>query len=185
MTAREFDPFRLDVAAFARRGAELQGLWRLEELPRIAEVTHPQGTEAQEEAVAWSARGEIRQTRGGPAQVWLHLIAKARLQLECQRCLGPSEHMVHVERSFLFVVGEDAAAAIDADSEHDVLALTQTLDLRHLVEDELLLSLPLVPRHETCPEPLLAPSDSADAGLEAPNPFAALASLKRDRRPIN
>ena len=185
MTAREFNPLRLDVAVFARQAAELQGRWPLEELPRIAEVTHPQGPQAQEEGVAWSARGEIRQVLGGQAQVWLHLVATARLQLECQRCLGPSAHMVQVKRSFLFVVGEDAAAAIDADSEHDVLALTQTLDLRELVEDELLLSLPLVPRHETCPEPLLAPSDSAVAGQEAPNPFAALASLKRDRRPIN
>jgi uncharacterized protein len=35
-----------------------------------------------------------------------------------------------------------------------VLALEPALDLKELVEDELLLALPLVPRHEVCPEPL-------------------------------
>ena len=45
-----------------------------------------------------------------------------------------------------FVRGEDAAAELDAESDFDVLTLTRSLDLRELVEDELLLALPLVPR---------------------------------------
>ena len=61
---------------------------------------------------------------------------------------------LHAERRIFFVDGEDAAAALDAESEDDVLALTPALDLAELVEDELLLALPLVPRHEQCPEPL-------------------------------
>ncbi len=50
--------------------------------------------------------------------------------------------------------GEEAAAALDAESDDDVLALESSLDLHALVEDELLLALPLVPRHDECPEPL-------------------------------
>ena len=59
-----------------------------------------------------------------------------------------------VDRRLFFVAGEDAAAALDTESDDDVLALEPFLDLRGLVEDELLLALPLVPRHEVCPEPL-------------------------------
>ena len=45
-----------------------------------------------------------------------------------------------------------------------MLALEPALDLRGLVEDELLLALPLVPRHEVCPEPLpIEPEPEAPA----------------------
>ena len=57
-------------------------------------------------------------------------------------------------------------------------ALTRALDLRELIEDELLLAMPLVPRHEVCPEPLPVRTDE-DMPDDAPNPFAALAALKR------
>ena len=67
------------------------------------------------------------------------------------------------------------------DSEDDVLALTRALDLRELVEDELLLALPIVPRHEVCPEPLPQPADDAAPAEPAPHPFAALAALKRTK----
>ncbi len=60
-----------------------------------------------------------------------------------------------------------------------MLALTRALDLRELIEDELLLALPIVPRHEVCPVPLVAPADAAELVEEKPNPFAALAALKR------
>ena len=60
-------------------------------------------------------------------------------------------------------------------------ALTTALDLPMLLEDELLLALPLVPRHDVCPEPLpRAFRDEADA---AERPFAALAALKQGSRP--
>jgi len=120
---------------------------------------------------------------GAAAQMWLHVGASTDLPLECQRCLKPVDVPLAIERSFLFVHGEDAAAQLDTDSEDDVLALTRTLDLRELIEDELLLALPIVPRHELCRVPLVAPADEAEAVEEKPNPFAALAALKRPGPP--
>ena len=87
-------------------------------------------------------------------------------------------------RRIFFVEGEEAAAALDAETEDDVLALTPTLDLLALVEDELLLALPLVPRHEVCLQPLpRALVDDDPAVASADNPFAALAALKQGSRP--
>ena len=104
--------------------------------------------------------------------------------LECQRCLMSVAADVTAQRSFLFVHGEDTAAELDSDSEDDVLALTRSLDVRELIEDELLLALPIVPRHETCPQPLLLASEpDAAPEEEAPHPFAALAALKRGGLP--
>ena len=79
---------------------------------------------------------------------------------------------------------EGQAEALDAELEDDVLELQRHTDLSELVEDELLLALPLVPRHEDCPEPLPMgelgdPEPAADAPPERPHPFAALAQLKK------
>jgi len=60
-----------------------------------------------------------------------------------------------------------------------VLAITRALDLRDLIEDELLLAMPIVPRHEVCPEPLVAAAGDDGLVEDKPNPFAALAGLKR------
>lgn len=178
MTARDFDPFRLDVAAFAKEGAQLDGRWPLEQFDRLAEAAVEEALTHESREVRWSVRGECRVLRGGAAQVWLYLTAATALALECQRCLKPVGVSIDIERGFLFVHGEDAAAQLDADGDDDVLALTRALDLRELIEDELLLAMPLVPRHELCPEPLPVRRDD---GLpdDAPNPFAALAALKQ------
>ena len=179
MTEHEFNPFQLDVVAFAKAAGHIEGHWPLAQLDRLAESAVAEEAPTQTDGVAWSARGENRPARGGGPQPWLHVKAQARIALECQRCLRPVEVILDADRSFLFVPGEEAAAKIDADSEHDVLALTKALDLRELAEDELLLAMPLVPRHDVCPVPLEAPENDEEA-MQAPNPFAALAALKRD-----
>ncbi|GLS97662.1 hypothetical protein GCM10007918_49540 [Piscinibacter gummiphilus] len=181
MKSREFDPLRLDVAAFAKDGGALEGEWPLAELERLAESVLP-GTVASAPAVTWRLTGELRAAQGGESQVWLHAVAHATVQLECQRCLKPMTEALAAERSFQFVHGEDAAADLDADSEDDVLALTRALDARELVEDELLLELPIVPRHDVCPDPIPVVADDLPEEA-APNPFAKLAALKRGGLP--
>ena len=179
MSARVFDPFRLDVQAFVNDAGELAGRWPLRRFERIAETLHAQSPPTEADQVEWAAHGEQRAARGAQPQTWLHLKAQTRLRLECQRCLQPVDTALNIDRSFRFVAGEDAAAQLDADSEDDVLALTRALDLAELVEDELLLALPLVPRHEVCPSPLLAADEPGDSQQEQAHPFAALAALKR------
>ncbi len=181
MKPRSFDPLKLDVGAFAREGASLEGEWPAQSLPRLAEAAAPESDPARWPAVTWSARGEIRTPKGGEPQTWLELSAGAQVALTCQRCLQPVREDLAVSRWFRFVKDEDQAAEMDMDSDDDVLALPRHLDLRELVEDELLLELPVVPRHEECPEPLPhANAEEEDAPQEArPNPFAALAALKK------
>jgi len=181
MKSREFDPLRLDVAAFAKDGASLRGTWPLESLERLAASVLP-GSAPSLPAVAWRMVGELRSAKGSEPELWLHVSASAEVVLECQRCLKPMTEALRAERSFLFVSGEDAAAELDAKSEDDVLALTRALDARELVEDELLLALPIVPRHDVCPDPLPVVEDDLPEA-EKPNPFAKLAALKRGGLP--
>src|SRR5205814_7750609 len=182
MRMRSSDPRHLDVEGFAKEGGAIEGEWPLASLDRLADAAHPDAQPDASSVARWPAQGESRPVRGGPPQTWLHLHAQASLALVCQRCLGPVETPLAAQRSFLFVPGEETAAQLDADSEDDVLALTRSLNLQQLVEDELLLALPLVPRHELCPQPL--PMEHGDAPEEErPNPFAALAALKRGGPP--
>jgi uncharacterized protein len=184
MATRGFDPLRLDVQAFANDGGELQGRWPLGQLQRVGDVMLEDGGASRGSEIAWSARGELLPVRGAPPQVGLHLKAAARLPLQCQRCLQAVETPLEIDRRFRFVPGEDAAAQLDAESDDDVLALTRALDLQELVEDELLLALPLVPRHEQCPSPLLPAAEPEAPADDRLNPFAALEALRRDR-PLN
>jgi uncharacterized protein len=170
-------PHAVDVAALCREGLSLHGQWPLAAMTRL--VSGLAATPA--DAMApWHAHASLKPVTGGAPEMWLHLQASATVLLQCQRCLQDMTEAVRVDQRIRFVRTETEAARLDEESEDDVLALVPRLDLQTLFEDELILSLPLVPRHDTCPKPLLAPAAATDAvpADAAPHPFAALAALK-------
>lgn len=183
MAAPLFEPTRLDVQAFAAHGGVLSGRWPLALFERLSDAAASGSRPTDADSVDWQVRGEQRVARDGTPEFWLQLQASTVLALECRRCLEPVQVPARADTWLRFVRGEDAAAELDAESDFDVLALTRSLDLRELVEDELLLALPLVPAHELCPNPLPTPADTTEP-MPASNPFAALADLKR-RGPVN
>jgi uncharacterized protein len=180
-TARRFDPRRVDVRAFAAEGASHAGQWPLVTLERLAPAAVPESI-AGAAPVAWSAEGARAKLAGAGSQALLSLGADALLSMQCQRCLQPVGVPLRVDRRIFFVDGEDAAAALDVESEDDVLALAPAVDLQALIEDELLLALPLIPRHDVCPEPLVQAKDVDADASDREHPFAALAVLKRGHR---
>jgi len=178
MKKRAFVPEKLDVENFIKDEASLEGEWPASGLARFAASAAPERPAAGWPLVRWRLQGQLREQRRADPQLWLQVEASGGAWLTCQRCLQPVEEQLDVSRWFHFVGSEDEAASLDAEAEDDVLALTRHLDARELIEDELLLSLPLVPRHEICPEPLPA-EDEEDGEEQRPNPFAKLAALKR------
>jgi uncharacterized protein len=200
MTSPAFDPLRLNVAHFAADAQDAAGDWALAELSRLADsecpldVGSPLKTAVSADSpklptradrdltrrVRWHATGSLRRV-GGEDQVWLHLRADTDVVLQCQRCLLPLAESVHVDRLFRFVADEDTAAALDDEMEDEVLVLAKSLNLRDLVEDEMLLALPLVPRHDACPEAVPMQFGDVEAIEEKANPFASLAILRKDK----
>ena len=182
MKKRAFVPEKLDIETFIRDEADLNGTWPAASMSRLAEAAAPESPAEGWPVVEWALKGELREQRRAEPQLWLQTEATGTVQLTCQRCLKPVEESLQISRWFRFVGSEDEAVSLDADSEDDVLALTRHLDAQELIEDELLLALPLVPRHEICPDPLPAPAeDLVEEGEEEderPNPFAKLAALK-------
>ena len=171
------DPRTLNVALLCQDDGRVAGQWPLLGMPRLHDSLFEAADAAS--AVDWSASGFLLPASGGEPQVWLHLQATAPVALQCQRCLQTVAQTLVVDRRLRFVRSEAEAERLDETSEDDVLVLSPRLDLHALVEDELILALPLVPRHDgPCPLPLPLPADDLQDEEPAPNPFAALAALR-------
>ena len=173
----QFSSARLDVGRFAESAATLSAQDALQKYLRLAaEVAAP----APDLIVHWKAVGEQRDGPLGTPQPWLHLSVDVTLPLVCQRCLAPVDTHVQVDRWFRFAADEATAEAEDEEADEDVLAASHEFDLHALIEDELLMALPVTPRHDTCPQPprlSVADADFDTAEEERPHPFAVLGAL--------
>ncbi len=174
--SRTLQPQRLNLAALAQEGQPFSGQTALAELARLAADVPADAPPVP--PVAWSTRAEWRARPGGSDQLWLHLQAQAQVPLTCQRCLAAETEEVAVDRWFRFVDSEEQADAEDEDCEEDLLVQAPQFDLLALLEDELIMSLPLVPMHAQCPQPPVLQAGE-EAVAEPPHPFAALAQLRK------
>jgi uncharacterized protein len=85
----------------------------------------------------------------------LQLAVSGEVQLTCQRCLGSMPYKVDVERTLYLARNEAEMERLDALPDSDAIQAGETLSLVDLVEDEVLLSLPLATMHAEgeCPVP--------------------------------
>lgn len=179
---KSWNPRRFDARAFAVAEEVLKGEEPLASFDRLSAEIHADGEGGS--PVRWEVRGEARPDAAGQPSVWMRLCASLDLPVRCQRCLGPVVVPLEVDRWFRFVADESMAEAEDDQSEEDVLALEPKPDLLALIEDELLMAMPLVPMHDVCPQPLspaagASPDEEAATEEGRPNPFATLARLKK------
>ncbi|MGE5386720.1 MAG: YceD family protein [Betaproteobacteria bacterium] len=150
--------------AFAKENGVLKGTLPVSDLGRLHDLL----TEISGE-VFFRLEGSL----GGRGQPQLRLRVSGTLPLACQRCLGPVSFDLEVD-SLLVLLPEGAELTQDEleDDSRDFLPVAGTVDVAALVEDEILLALPVAPRHEKCGLP-----SEAEAG-DRINPFAALSKLK-------
>ena len=98
------------------------------------------------------------------------------LRLTCQRCNEPLEFQLDRAVLFRFMASEEALNAMPIQEEEiDAVVGSRTMNVRDWIEDEAMLSLPLVARHDEC----LAASSTPDFDpVEVANPFAALSAMR-------
>ena len=167
------------MQAFAEAGVPLIETTPLQNLERLA---HESVGLQPDLIVHWQAAPELRAGSTGQMDIWLHLTADTSLPLTCQRCMSTVQTPLKVDQWYRFVASEDIAMAEDDASDEDLLVLSPQFDLAEVLEDELLMALPLVPMHDICPElPVLSTGvlDALESVAVKPNPFAALAQLKK------
>ena len=160
----------IDNQRFSKNREELQGEIALDDCERLDDLL---GND--EGRADGTVKFQLQGTRGPLGQLRLHLRVQAEVAMVCQRCMGAMLESVDV-LSKLDVAPDDATIAHDdlTDDEADWIETSREFDVAELVEDELILALPVAPRHRVCPD--LATESAVPAKKESP--FAALAVLK-------
>lgn len=157
-------PDIIDPVAFAEKGRAIAGVFPLTALERLRDQLLTTSGEVRfqlrfaKEGTVVGARGRI----------------EAELSLQCQACLGALAYRVDSATAVGFVSSLDEAALLPEPFEPVLLEDPRALRLADLIEDELLLSLPQVPRHEVC-EAVGRGENAAEA--VGRRPFAGLARM--------
>jgi uncharacterized protein len=171
------DERRLNLFEFAQARRELAGSYALREMPRLLQALS--GDTAALGDVRWRLRGSLRELPGGGLQPCAELAVRAALPMQCQRCLQTALQDIDEQVVFRLVDAEPEITLEELEADDEALDARAPIDLHELVEDQLILALPLVPMHETCPRPL-------DAGepvrIERESPFAVLERLRKPQR---
>lgn len=155
----------INTLEFAEQSLEIHDKIRASNLPGLRDVLFADAGEIE----FWLKGG-----RAGRSKLTLHMRIHAELELVCQRCLGKLDYPLDVDRRFELVADESALPESDMeDDEVDYLVIDPKQDVTALVQEEILLALPMVSRHE---EDCTA---SGGAAADAkPNPFQVLEKLK-------
>ncbi len=174
---------RLNLHELARDQRTAQGQLALRDLTRLFSVLVAGHAAVQTGQVAWSVRGYAHTPLGGSMQPRIELKVSADLPMLCQRCLQPALLQVQDQVMFRLVEQEPALTQQELEAEDEALFLPEPVDIQAIVEDQMLLALPLVPMHEVCPQPIVVTGLEAQP-MDSParvSPFAPLASLKKDK----
>ena len=172
----------VDIRALAQANARIGAAEPLLTFARLVEEVLAEGAKAE---LVWSASFETRAGATGVMQPWMHLTLTVSLTLVCQRCMGAVPVPVVVDRWFRFVDSEEAAEQEDEHSDEDVLVFEKQFRLHDLIEDEILMSVPLVPRHQTCPRNVILSAVDTDFELAQATksmPFDVLATLRNAKK---
>ncbi len=170
-------PRQADVLKLAQQAIELSGTVKLADLPRLRELLE---NDSGEVTVVLNFAQDEDRNRVVTGSV------EAQLEVLCQRCLQSMTQHVATTLSLAFVWDDIQAKALPRHLDPVMLEdESGYLDLYAVIEDELLLSLPITSLHEECasgedgtPRQF---GDIEESGTDVTeNPFSALEQVKND-----
>lgn len=153
----------IDNVAFAKKSERLEGQLTLEQCPRLAEVLGSSATSAS--SINYQLDGDTDSLN----RPHLHLAIHADLTTTCQRCLEPM--LLDLHRQYHYMVTEVESDEPEDSDDIDLQEPSISMDVAHLIEDEILMALPIAPTHSQPCGPEVTESG------EKPNPFAVLKGL--------
>ncbi len=164
------EQFAIDGLEFARQCKHLEGDVSVTDMPRLRELLI-----SRDGVLHYDLSGGLSDL-GKPR---LYLDVAGGVLVECQRCLEPLELAVKV--SAVLELVEDQSSFVPVEEEEDsvdMIPADSATSVLALVEDEVLLSLPVAPvhPHDVCHDP----GFRVVKALEKVNPFKVLASLKKN-----
>lgn len=181
MSANNF-PTQIEPFKWAEQGFQWAGQVPLTRFVRIAREAIAQ---VEPQSVQVSCRLYIDEYHRRVA--WLDGELKTQVSVVCQRCLEPIDVPLETSVHLALLMDEALVERLDEDADFVILSEEQivhgtddvdnAIDLIELLEDELLLSMPISPRHESC-EHKHQPAIQAEPEEKRDNPFEILAGLK-------
>lgn len=159
-------PLHIDPIRMADVGSTFVGTMPLKTLDRLENVISNQQDEI---TVQLEFGKDIEGIR------FVHGLISGQVELVCQRCLKP--FMLAIKSEFALSPVKDDQEAKELSTLYEPLLMTNEILLKTIIEDELLLNLPLVPMHpvEECSVKL---AESEPEVVKKTNPFSQLANLK-------
>lgn len=171
-------PIQIDPLDLARSRIRLRGSYPLSAMPRLAEYS------PSDQALI---RIDLHFRPEGDATARLSGEITTELKLRCERCLGPLTLPLNIKPIIFFeksAAGSRGKQSTDEEQSdlRDIIALEGPVDLKDLVEDEILLAIPMIPKHdsEQCNAGRLLQQKN-DVIQRATSPFSKLAELKKDQ----
>lgn len=165
-------PIRFDPVLFAKQGRALSGEIPVSEMSRVASVANDDALEVKMSFTTSSL--QFPMVKG--------TIAGSIVQT-CQRCLG--EASLDVDHQFELLLINPESLSLATKEGHEIFEYEgQFIDTIVLIEDEIILTLPIVPKHEDVDEcdptarKWLYAAEHVELEQERRNPFASLKDLK-------
>ncbi|MEO8161468.1 MAG: YceD family protein [Arenimonas sp.] len=163
-------PAVVDVWRMVTARRQFEGILPLSAFPRLRESL-------------LDAEGECRFAlefgRDAMDQPFVEVRADAELPLQCQRTLERYLHRVRLVQQLGLITTEAQESALPEHMEPLLVPESGELQAIDLVEDELILALPVVPMD---PESTLPDAFRAGDEEDKPNPFGALSALKDNKQ---
>lgn len=169
-------PTEIALDKWADIGFSWQGVVPITQFERLADEIDSMGDDTLEVSFALSKRQGL---------LWLDYHIQATLLVPCQRCLSPMAVNISNDYCMAILQNEHHISYLKAVNETAEFVLLdeicpeegrQMLPIADLLEDELLLAIPLSPRHADCE--LLTDSVGDVPDEPKDNPFAVLEQLK-------
>jgi len=157
----------IDPARLSAKVTVFEGVFRPGELENLAdELASPDG----------ELRYKVTAHLDAVRRRVVSCIINGFVFLTCQRSFETFRHEVAIDDRLVLVGSEQELPAIEQeDDREDFVVATEPVDVRGLVEEAVILSLPMVP----CKPGLEPDAQVAREDEGKPSPFAALAGLKR------
>jgi uncharacterized protein len=161
----------IDNLAFSKKHERIEGDIFALSLSRLSEMLHVDSDVDQSEStIHYLLKGNVDSV----GRHYLHLEINASLLVDCQRCL--SKMPINLSLVFNYLISEQALGEVDIseldeDDDFDLQPASVSMNVAELIEDELLMAMPISPTHsENCSV------EKMQSG-ERPNPFAVLKGL--------
>jgi len=168
-------PERVDASRMVQARRTFEGKLPIASLPRLrgslAAVENGAGVEG-------DAKYDLEFGRDELGVAFLAVRVDAELPLTCQRTLEVYRQPVHVDQR-LGLIGEESEEAALPPGYEALLIPDGTVNPADVIEDELILALPVVPLKPGAP---LEWHDEGTEEASEPNPFAGLAGLRTKKK---